>query len=213
MLLSAILLFSAIGSEGSTFRTVTFATDDGGTIGGSLFVAKQNRAVVFAHGAAFNKESWYSLAERLQKEGITALAIDFRGYGNSRPGRTAELYRDLLGALGYLEKEGCQHISLVGGSMGGAAILRALGHTVDPRIESVILLAPAGGDPSKSTTVRKLFVVAEQDRFRATVSTLYDGSAEPKQLKVYSGSAHAQHLFKTEHGKDLTSLIVHFLGD
>ena len=197
----------------NNYQKVTFKTEDEAVIEGSFFEGKKARAVVFAHGAVFSKEGWYPLAERLQKQGIASVAIDFRGYGNSKPGKSSELYYDILGAVDFLEKKGFEHIALVGGSMGGSAILRALGHKVDSRIDKVVLLAPAGGEVIKSHTIKKLFVVAEKDRFYSRVHTLYTASSEPKELKVYPGSAHAQHIFKTESGADLTNLIIYFLHD
>ena len=204
----------SLPSEGvNNYQKVTFKTEDGAIIEGSFFKGKKTRAVVFAHGAVFSKESWYPLSESLQKQGIASISIDFRGYGNSTPGRSSELYYDVLGAVDYLEKRGYEHIALVGGSMGGEAVLCALGHRANPRIDKVILLAPAGGEVIKSQTIKKLFVVAEKDRFYSRVRTLYTVSSEPKELKVYPGSAHAQHIFKTESGKDLASFIIYFLHD
>ena len=45
-----------------------------------------NRGVVLAHGGQFNKESWRDQALALTRAGFRALAIDFRGYGQSRTG-------------------------------------------------------------------------------------------------------------------------------
>jgi predicted alpha/beta hydrolase len=213
-----ILLSFGLGSflvnaSGGSYQKVTFTTEDGAPIEGAFFEGKKGRVVVFAHGAVFNKESWYPLCERLQKEAIASLAIDFRGYGSSKPGKSNEIYYDILGAVDHLEKKGFEHIALIGGSMGGAAILHALMHTSNPRIDKVVLLAPAGGEAMKSQAMKKLFVVAEKDRFYSTVYDLYKGSLEPKELKVYPGSAHAQHLFKSEYGADLTNLIIRFLHD
>jgi alpha-beta hydrolase superfamily lysophospholipase len=213
LFLSFCLASSLSRANAGSFQKVTFKTEDGAIIEGTFFEEKKNRAVVFAHGKVFNKESWYPLCERLQKEGIASLAIDFRGYGNSKPGRNNEIYYDVLGAVEYLKKKGFEHIVLVGGSMGGTAILRALAHTSDPRIDKVVLLAPAGGEAIKSQRIKKLFVVAEKDGLYAMVYNLYQASSEPKEFKVYPGSAHAQHMFKGEYGADLTNLIIRFLKD
>ena len=99
------------------------------------------------------------MAKSLQKQGIASISIDFRGYGNSKTGRSSELYYDVLGAVDYLEKRGYEHIALVGGSMGGEAVLCALGHRVNPRIDKVVLLAPAGGEVIRSQTIKKLFKI------------------------------------------------------
>ena len=81
--------------------------------------------VIFAHGAIFNKESWYFLAEKLQQKGIASLSIDFSGYGKSKAG-TGGLPNDILGAVAYLKTKKYNKIAIVGGSMEGAAVLNAL---------------------------------------------------------------------------------------
>jgi dienelactone hydrolase len=207
------LQFSILSAGIASYQKVTYKTEDGVVIEGSFFKGKKARAVVFAHGAVFNKESWYPLAEHLQKKGIASISIDFRGYGNSDAGKSRELYHDILGAVSYLEKKGFDHIALVGGSMGAAAVLRALGHKENPRIDKVVLLAPAGGEAIRSHTIKKLFIVTEKDRLYQKVHSLYTASSEPKEFKVYPGSTHAQHIFKTDSGTDLTNFIVHFLRD
>jgi alpha-beta hydrolase superfamily lysophospholipase len=200
-------------SSASNYQKVTFETEDGARIECSFFEARKIQAVVFAHGAVFNKESWYPLAECLQKEGVSSLAIDFRGYGNSLPGKSKALYYDVLGAVDYLEKSGFEHIALVGGSMGGAAILRALGDKVNPRINKVALLAPAAGEAIKNKIIKKLFIVTKGDRFYSGVYALFTTSSDPKELKVYPGTSHAQHILKTESGRDVTTLIINFLRE
>jgi len=212
LIVTALTPPSAYADE-DRFELVTFPTTDGGSIEAALFAAEGDRAAVFAHGAVFNKESWYPQAERLQKAGVTALSIDFRGYGNSKAGDTAEKYHDVLGAVAYLEGTGFKRIAVVGGSMGGAGVLRALAHSDSKAIVKAVLLAPAGGDPIASGSISKLFIVSEGDRLAATVKGLHAASAEPKEMKIYSGNAHAQHLFKTEHAEDLTKRIVKFIAE
>ena len=207
------LLLSLGCSAEEAFEVVAFPTADGGLIEAALFAAEGDRAAVFAHGAVFDKESWYPQAERLQKAGVTALSIDFRGYGNSKAGTAAEKYHDILGAVAFLEAKGFEKIAVVGGSMGGAAVLRALAHSDSKAIVKAVLLAPAGGDPIASTTISKLFIVSEGDRLAATVQRLHEASTKPKELKVYPGNAHAQHLFKTEHAEDLMKRIIKFIAE
>ena len=81
---------------------------------------------MLAHGGRFNKESWEKQARALAAAGFRALAIDFRGYGQSRgPGQadplSAPLHLDVLAAVRYLRKTGAKSVSVVGGSMGGSA--------------------------------------------------------------------------------------------
>ncbi|MBI3563335.1 MAG: alpha/beta fold hydrolase [Gammaproteobacteria bacterium] len=206
-----LLLFPCSLVMATTMEKITFTTQDGAKIEASLFSANKDLAVVFAHGAAFNKESWYTLAERLLNNGISSLAIDFRGYGQSSGGSGSDLYPDILGAVSWLEKAGFKHLALVGGSMGGAATLDALQHTQDPKITKVILLAPAGGEAITSKTIKKFFIVSAGDGLHDDVEAIFKASAEPKQIKVLPGSAHAQNIFNTAQGPALTEAIVEFL--
>jgi pimeloyl-ACP methyl ester carboxylesterase len=200
-------------SGSDRFETVRFETEDGGDIGGSLFPAENEPCVVFAHGKSFNKESWYSVAGRLKKSGIPSLAFDFRGYGSSKPGREPSLLFDVLGAVAFMKRRGCRRIALIGGSMGGAAVLRALENSSDPAVVKVVLLSPAGGPPVRSTSTKKLFVVSEKESFYDTVMSLYEGSAEPKTIRVYTGTSHAQNLFQSTHAGDLLDTITGFLRE
>ncbi len=195
------------------FVDISCRAPDGAVIDGSLFGHNAHLAVVLAHGAAFNKQSWYPLARRLSTAGFEALTIDFRGYGRSKGGRSGALYQDILGAIDCLEQRGFRHIALVGASMGGSAVLNALAQTTDARISAAILLAPAGGPPLAQPGIRKLFVVSEEDGLRPEVERIFAASADPKTLRLFSGNAHAQNLFYTDHAAALDHLIVTFLGD
>lgn len=193
-----------------TYELVNFSTEDGGKIEASFFSASNNKVVIFAHGAIFNKESWYFLADEFQNRGVSALSVDFRGYGNSQSGNTSKKMYDILGAISYLTERGFTDINIVGGSMGGAAVLMALSNTPTP-INHVVLLAPAGGPAIASTVTNKLFVVSEAERMFAGVMAIYNASAEPKQIQVYPGNTHAQHLFKTDIRDELIQRIISFI--
>src|SRR5262245_11790838 len=58
-------------------------TQDGGAILADLYGTGE-RGVVLAHGGRFNKESWVTQARALESAGFRVLALDFRGYGESR---------------------------------------------------------------------------------------------------------------------------------
>lgn len=208
------LLFSALGSPGAGAEPgerVRFDTEDGGRIEATFFEAGRDQVVIFAHGAIFNKESWYFLAQALQRGGVAALCLDFRGYGNSTAGSSPQKLYDILGAIDFVKARQFTDISLVGGSMGGAAILAAMDRT-RAAINKVVLLAPAGGPPMASKQSDKLFVVAENERMFNSVMAIYTASAEPKRLKTYPGDIHAQNLFRTDAGGDLADTIVNFIS-
>jgi len=200
---------------------VSFPTQDGGLIYADLY-GKGPRGVVLAHGGRFNKESWAKQARTLADAGFRALAIDFRGYGQSRgPGRadiyTAPLHLDVLAAVRYLRKTGAKTVSLVGGSMGGGAAARALVEAQPGEVDRLVLLAALPDVPPEKLTGRKLFIVARDDadgtgprlpRIRAQ----YEKAPEPKQLLILEGSAHAQFLFQTDQGERVMREIVQFLS-
>jgi len=208
-----LILFAMLGSPtvvAQPYELVNFSTEDGGKVEASYFKASNSQVVVFAHGAIFDKESWYFLAEAFQRKGISALSIDFRGYGNSTSGSTTKKMYDVLGAISYLSEQGFTEVNIVGASMGGAAVLLALSNNSIP-IDKVVLLAPAGGAAIDSTASNKLFIVAENERMFSGVMAIYNASAEPKQIKIYPGSTHAQHLFKTDVRDELSERIINFI--
>ena len=58
-----------------------------------------------------------------------------------------------------------------------------------------------------------MFVVSKDERLFPKVNKIFDESSEPKELKVYPGPIHAQHMFKDEYGDELTNRIVNFLNN
>ncbi len=202
-------------------KEVSFPTPDGGRVYADLY-GKGKRGVVLAHGGRFNKASWAKQARQIEKAGFRVLAIDFRGYGQSRgPGdadvMSAPLHNDVLGAVRYLRKAGAKSVSVVGGSMGGsAASAAAIG--APGEIDRIVLLAaPVDGPPEKFTG-RKLFIIARDDTRGDGLARLtqireqFEKTPEPKELIVLEGSAHAQYLFETDQGERLMREILRFLS-
>jgi pimeloyl-ACP methyl ester carboxylesterase len=183
------------------YEIIEMKTEIGIENSAAYFDGKSDQVAIFVPGAVFNKESWFFLAERLQQLNVASLSLD---------GKT--LY-DVLSAIKVLKDKGFKNITLVGGSMGGAAILDALKEKTDESINKVIVLAPSGGSPIKSGKIKKLFVVAKGDRLGMypDVKKLYEGSSEPKKIVEFEGSEHAQHLFKSSNKDELSRLIIDFI--
>lgn len=121
IVLGSTMFFSFGADMTKQDHEVSFRTADNGKIFANLY-GQGDHAVVFAHGAVFNKESWDSLARELSAKGYRVLALDFRGYGKSVAGRKERvLCEDLLAAVRYLRREDAKKVSVVGGSMGGGA--------------------------------------------------------------------------------------------
>ena len=188
---------------------VEYRTAAGGSIVANLY-GDGAHAVLLAHGAIFDKESWHALAERLSAEGLTVLAIDFRGYGRSRAGSGGRgaMHEDVIAGVRFLAERGASGVSVLGASMGGGAVGEAAASLEDGEIAHLILLAAVAAPDPERMTGTKLFVVAEGDSFRRSVEQQYRRAAEPKRLEILPGNAHAQHIFRTATGDALTELIV-----
>jgi predicted alpha/beta hydrolase family esterase len=182
-------------------EVVEIKTETGIKFSAAFFDGGKDKVVVFVPGAVFDKESWFFLAERLQRLNIASLSLD---------GKTRDA---VWAAVDLLKAKGFKHILLVGGSMGGSAVLDALEARTDESISGIILLAPAGGSPVKSPEINKLFIVSKEDRLGiySSVKALYVHSSEPKKFVEFDGSEHAQHLFKSPHKEALSTLIADFV--
>lgn len=205
----AILCAAAV-SWAADSREVSFDASDGARIHANLY-GEGKRAVVLAHGAVFNKESWEQQAKRLSSEGLQVLAIDFRGYGASGGGSSDNRALDVLAAARYLREHGAESVSVVGASMGGYAAAEASLLSKPGEIDRLVLLAAPSGVDSKKLKGDKLFIVAGGDPLADAVRRSYEQARQPKQLEVLPGSAHAQHIFKTPEGAALEQLLVDFL--
>src|SRR5260370_4606390 len=104
-------------------KAVTFPTADGGVVSAGSYGAGEH-GVVLAHGGRFNKGSWEKQAQALAAAGYRVLAIDFRGYGQSRgPGdshpMSAPLHFDVFAAVPYPPKNRATSRSVAVSRMGG----------------------------------------------------------------------------------------------
>lgn len=199
---------------------VSFRTRDGGLIYADIYGAG-GRGVVLAHGGQFNKESWAWQAQALARAGFRVVAIDFRGYGQSRgPGQkniySAPLHLDILAAVDYLRKSRLTSISLIGASMGGSAAAEAVAQSPPRAIDRLVLLG-AGPEKPDKLHCRTLIIVARDDSNGAgprlpEIRAQYEKTSGPKELIVLEGSAHAQFLFQTDQAERVMREILRFLS-
>jgi pimeloyl-ACP methyl ester carboxylesterase len=219
--LALILITLAMAAQGWAQRTVSFRTEDGATIVADLY-GTGDRGVVLAHGGRFTRKSWEPQAKTLADAGFRVLAIDFRGFGESHgPGEkdfyTAPFQLDVLAAVRYLRANGAKHISVIGGSFGGAAAGDASIASNPGEIERVVMLGAAPNGPADKLQSATLFIVAREDtsgdgpRLPGILSQ-YQKAPQPKQLIVLEGSAHAQFLFATDLGSRVMRELLEFLN-
>lgn len=218
---AAAILASALCAALGAQETVSFQTQDGGRVSADVYGSGVD-AVVLAHGGRFDKESWAGEARALAKAGYRVLALDFRGYGQSRgPGQadpmSAPLQNDVLAAVRYLRRRGAAKVSVVGASMGGFAAGNAAAAAKPGEIDALVLLGASAGRDPKKIACPKLFIVARDDadgsggKRLPGIQASYDASPEPKELLVLEGSAHAQFLFGTPEGPKALAAILRFL--
>jgi pimeloyl-ACP methyl ester carboxylesterase len=201
---------------------VTFSTQDRGIVYADLY-GKGDRGVVLAHGGRFTKESWRKQAEVLVEAGFRALAIDFRGHGQSRGGDGSKsqdegVHFDVLAAVRYLRDTGAKTVSIVGGSFGGGAAAQA-SVEAPGEIDRLVLLAHSAIKHPERISGRKLFIVARHDPAwdgsprLVRIREQYERAPEPKELLILEGAAHAQFIFESEQGERLLREILRFLSE
>ena len=205
-------------------RAVTFPTEDGWTIHADDY-GTGDRAVVLVHGGRFTKASWRPQVPELLKAGFRVLAIDMRGFGMSKDGPADTRGHfgsptDVLAAVRYLKENGAKTVSLVGGSMGGAAAADASTMARRGEVDRVVMLGASASVPAEQLTVRKLYITARDDRSGNAPGTprlpriqaQFDAAPQPKEMIVLEGSAHAQFLFETDQAARVMREILRFLS-
>lgn len=221
-----ILLVSSLSAQNLFYqpRLVSFPTDDGGTVFAHLY-GKGKRGVVLVHGGRFRKESWREQANHLTTAGFRVLAIDLRGYGQSKgPGYedvfSAPLYKDVLAAVRYLRNEGTKSVAVVGGSLGGGAGADAVTEAKPGEIDRLVTLGGLmGGKPPEKLNVPLLLVITKDDTSGSGprlpgVQAAFDKVPEgKKQIVILEGSAHAQFMFDTDQSEKIMKMIVDFLKE
>ena len=170
--------------------------------------AAADRAVLLVHGGRFTKESWAPQVPALVGAGFEVLAIDLRGHGRSHgPGEAdasdAQLALDVLAAVRYLHSHGAKTVSIIGGSMGGAAAGDAPSTSNPGEIDRIVMLGAAPNLPADRLKSPSLFIVARDDTSGdgprlPGIRAQYEKAPQPKKLIILEGSAHAQYLFQTD---------------
>jgi L-ascorbate metabolism protein UlaG (beta-lactamase superfamily)/alpha/beta superfamily hydrolase len=206
-------------------RTVSFTTQDGVELSGTLFGTGET-AVILAHMGAHGADqtNWWDFAQVLAEAGFSALAFDFRGFGVSSGMRDGtRLGYDTSAAVNYLLDQGYEKIACVGASMGGTACtLAALNQGLSGLVvfASTMSLDRLGQTAALEESdlanlqIPKLYLTASGDSPKVVydMKRMYEVSAEPKTLQVFEGfSEHGTDLFGTEAGDELEEVLLGFL--
>jgi pimeloyl-ACP methyl ester carboxylesterase len=154
--------------------------------------------------------------------GFEVLAIDFRGYGPSHgPGDkdplSAPLSLDVLAAVHYLHHNGAKKVSIVGGSMGGAAAGDACIAARPGDIDRIVMLGVAPNESADKLKCPSLFLTARNDNSGSGprlpgIRDRYEKAPQPKKMIILDGSAHAQFLFQSDQAGRVMQEILRFLS-
>lgn len=180
---------------------------------------------MLAHQSDGDQTDWYEFAAVLASSGYTALTFNFEGYcggGCSRGGLpTAELWTDIVAAVGFLEDRGATRIGLIGASLGGEASIAAAAHLGD-RVSALVSLSASLGlaeigiggarRDASSITSPKLFVAGSSDASAAEAARFFERAAgEPKHLAILPFGEHGVDLLRWEAGERARPLVLSFL--
>lgn len=207
---------------------VVLVTQDGVRLAGVLYLPDDpDVAVVLAHQGTqgADQETWSSFAEYVAGQGIAALTFDFRGIGSS--GGEFErglLAFDVYAAVDFLRAQRIPKVACIGASMGGTSCLRA---AIDKDLVGVVSICSGKSlaeptwvlsDDFPKLDMPKLFVATEEDVADGystglvhVAKNMFRKSPEPKDLRVFPGTAHGTELFHTEHAEAFRQLLVDFL--
>lgn len=209
-------------------RDVDLKAADGTRLKATYFpAAKPGPGVVLLHMCNSQRTAWTTLAEKLAKEGLHAVALDYRGYGQSGGTRVAELSQaerqrisqehwpgDIDAAFDFLVSQpGVDRIRIgaAGGSCGvDNAIQLARRH---PEVKTLVLLAggtnAAGEQFLAQSPWMPVFASAAHDDGRIVEVMrwlLGFSSGRANHLKEYRTGGHGTDMFAVH--KDLEPTIV-----
>jgi dienelactone hydrolase len=209
VVLFATLLVLAAGSlQAATSQEVSFRTDDGVTIAGTLYLpARSGPGIVLVHALSRTREDWHPVAARLADAGFVALAIDLRGHGASGPlpvgtdlQELTRMIADVRAARAFLASRRevtPNRIGCAGASIG--ANLSILFAANDPTVRSLALLSPGidyrGLRPwaalKKYGERPALLVASQEDNYATTCARqLAKAGTGIRDLRILNGAGH-----------------------
>ena len=202
LVLLSIVLSSASAAAGTR---VSFPSTDGVTLSGEFYESSSRPApaVLLVHMLSRTHADWDGLPDRIRDAGITVLAIDLRGHGQSS-GSAQDLQAmvgDVRAAAHWLAaRSGVRpdQMAIAGASLGASLALLAAVEL--PQVRAIALVSPSldyRGLRTDAALVRRLGArslwLAASDQDPLALRTLRDMAAEPsgpREQHVSSVLAH-----------------------
>lgn len=208
LVVATLLVISAGCLLAATPQDVSFRTDDGVTIAGTLYLpARSGPGVILLHALSRTREDWHAVATRLADAGFVALAIDLRGHGASGPlpvgtdlQELTKMTADVKAARAFLASRrevAPNRIGFAGASIG--ANLAILSAANDPTVRSLALLSPGidyrGLRPEaafkKYADRPALLIVSQEDNYSTnSARQLARSGPGVRDLRILNGAGH-----------------------
>lgn len=203
-------------------RPFRFPTSAGAMLVG-VVLGRGRTGLVLAHGRDQDLCEWLPRAQGFAGQGYQALAFDFEGFGDSRPGSgpDARLDNDVAAAVQQLRRRGVDRVVLIGSSMGATAVLVAATR-IRPPVAGVVSLSGPGafGAVNAWTAMPRLqvpvlFVAAADDQpFVGAARAMYRRArAADKRLLIARRGHGSTMLAFPEEGPRVLAAMRRFIAD
>lgn len=192
---------------------------------------KSKSVVILLHMLGQNRGDWRKFATNLATIGLSAMALDFRGHGDSllKMNEQPLFYRDFTnsdfshldedvrGAIQELVRQGYESFAIVGASIGANVAVKFAAK--EPGVKALVLLSP-GADYrgirfdayTKELKVPILLVASKEDSYAYKTSEAFMKSINPKRSKItwepVNNSGHGTRMLKD---KKVVKVIEEFL--
>lgn len=161
-------------------------------------------AVILFHQLYTTRHSWNDFIQPLMEAGYKVLAVDVRGYGQTRGAiNWTRAQQDSLDWADWvLEQEGVTSLLMVGSSMGSSLALNAC-FEVD-QCHSVVAISPGlnyfgvSTEEAFASNKPKLMVYAESDPYPARAIPFLESNAVATEYLMLEGRVHGIDLFKED---------------
>lgn len=176
-----------------------------------------SRYVVLAHMRPADMSSWFDFGRLLADEGFTAIAFNFRGYGESggEPGEFS-VAADVRAVVDAAVAAGASEVFIIGASMGGTGAVAV--SASNDIAGTVTLSAPAEFEDVNAVGLAQfvntpmLLIAADEDGSAADDALAIASEANgATDIVVLGGAQHGTNLF-AEHGPEITAKILEFLN-
>jgi pimeloyl-ACP methyl ester carboxylesterase len=225
-ILRALMIAAAVGGSApaADSEAVAFRAADARLLYGDLYGTGDRGVVILAHGGYSTRASWKPAADALAAAQFRVLVFESRGAADFAAGKETPCLsddvcqsKDVVAAIRHLQRLGVKTISLIGGSLGGAAVALAAIDAGPRTVESLVLMAPAAVAAPEKIPGRKLFVTARSDANSAGlrlpgIQAQYARARPQKELMLIDGSAHGQNILATPQGAAVLQHIGRFLA-